>query len=65
MNAQSKTKSWRPVRHPLQLVTRKGWQFGRRSLISPRGTVFETHWAQGIMTALYARRRLDFQLNDL
>lgn len=56
-----RSQLWRPVRQPLTLCLRKGWSWGRRSLISPRGTVFEVR-PSGL--GLLARRRLDFQLEN-
>ena len=53
-----KTGDWRAVRHPLQIGLR-GWRYGRRCLISPRGTVFETVHRPGMMLA---RKRRDFDL---
>lgn len=57
---ESRAREWRAVRHPLRMCLR-GWTPGRRSLISPRGTVFETrHTAGGVL----ARARRDFQLTQ-
>jgi hypothetical protein len=44
---------WRPVRHPLRLVTQRGWRWGRDPrasvcLVSPRGTVYEVRQNRGI-----------------
>lgn len=51
---------WRVIRRPLRLCSEKGWQIGRRCIISPRGTVFETRFERG---AIYARKRWDVSLN--
>lgn len=56
---KERSQHWRPVKQPLSLCTRKGWAWGRRCLISPRGTVFEIRRGLG---GLLARRRRDFQL---
>lgn len=56
-----KTRNWRPVKHPLQLVVRKGWQLGRAALISPRGTVFA--FRRGPL-GCFARRQQNFELKD-
>ena len=53
--------NWRLVPHPMRLCIFKGWQWGRRCLISPRGTVFEIRTTAGI--GVLARQRRDFQLN--
>lgn len=55
---KERTQQWRPVRRPLRLGLR-GWRLGRRCVISPRGTVFETRLTRA---GLFARRRLEFQL---
>ena len=52
---------WRTVRHPLQIVTRKGWRYGRYSIISPRGTVFVIRRCG---RGLVAMKRREFQLKD-
>jgi len=58
LTVPARAQNWRLVRHPLQMVTRKGWTFGRACLISPRGTVFEFRRAN---CACFARRRRDWQ----
>lgn len=58
---KSRTAFWKPVRRPLALVCRKGWQWGRRALISPRGTVFVVHFTSN---GIVARKRTDFVLNE-
>lgn len=57
----SRSQLWRPVRQPLRMCVRKGWSWGRRCLISPRGTVFEVRAGAA---GLVARRRWDFQLEN-
>lgn len=52
-------RGWRLVAQPLQMCLRKGWSWGRRSLISPRGTVFEV---RPTSLGLVARQRREFQL---
>jgi hypothetical protein len=50
--------NWRALKHPLRLGLR-GWRYGRRCIISPRGTVFETrHTRAGTL----ARKRWDLEL---
>lgn len=59
MTMLDRSHTWKPLRHPLNLAVRKGWVWGRRCVISPRGTVFETrHSPVGVL----ARKRADFQL---
>lgn len=53
---------WREVRHPLGIYLR-GWKLGRRSIISPRGTVFETRFLNGKGNRMIARKQLDFHLS--
>jgi hypothetical protein len=62
------SRDFRPVRHPLRLVLERGWTYGtdprRRdgiTLISPRGTIFETRHLRG---ALMARPYHHYQLAE-
>lgn len=56
----ARQNQWRWVRRPLRISLR-GWALGFRSLISPRGTVFET---RATRYGLVARKRRDFQLDQ-
>lgn len=59
MNAR--VERWKSVRRPASVVLRKGWSWGQRCLISPRGTVFEVkRWPFGLL----ARKRSEFQLTN-
>lgn len=53
------SKDWRFVKHPALICVLKGWRWGWRCLISPRGTVFETRRTR---RGLIARPYRDFQL---
>jgi hypothetical protein len=57
---KTRVQQWRLVRHPLR-ISEHGWQWGRRSLVSPRGTIFEMRWQH---RAWWGRKRLDFQLEN-
>ena len=55
---------WKPVKHPLSLVTRRRWRWGsdprgerRLCLVSPRGTVFEVRHNKA---GTFARRFVEF-----
>jgi hypothetical protein len=58
---KQRVNHWRPVRRPLTICVRKGWQFGRYCLVSPHGTVFVVRRATA---GLVAQQRRDFQLKE-
>lgn len=54
---------WRRVRHPMRLCVFKGWTWGTRQLISPRGTVFLVRPIPGLGVLAQPRQRIQTKGN--